>query len=158
MRSIIPRALTLLLVLFSILFVVMGLRWLVNPAGSAPQLGLTLETGAGLSSQVGDLSAFFLVAGLSGLIALVSRAKETKRALNNNINNVARYGGFRAKGSGSGKGFGPDYEGFVLGEKVGLLSGEELRSWSTGRLRKTLDALEKERREIEKQIRFASRD
>ena len=73
MRSIIPRALTLLLALFSILFVVMGLRWLVNPAGSAPQLGLTLETGVGLSSQVGDLSAFFLVAGLSGLIALVSR-------------------------------------------------------------------------------------
>ena len=100
-----------------------------------------------------------LVAVLTcALIALVSRAKETKRALNNNINNVARYGGFRAKGSGSGKGFGPDYEGFVLGEKVGLLSGEELRSWSTGRLRKTLDALEKERREIEKQIRFASRD
>lgn len=100
-----------------------------------------------------------LVAVLTcALIALVSRAKETKRALNNNINNVARYGGFRAKSSGSGKGFGPDYEGFVLGEKVGLLSGEELRSWSTGRLRKTLDALEKERREIEKQIRFASRD
>ena len=100
-----------------------------------------------------------LVAVLTcALIALVSRAKETKRALNNNINNVARYGGFRAKSSGSGKGFGPDYEGFVLGEKVGLLSGEELRSWSTGRLRKTLDALEKERREIEEQIRFASRD
>ena len=59
MRSIIPRALTLLLVLFSILFVVMGLRWLVNPAGSAPQLGLTLETGAGLSSQVGDLSVSY---------------------------------------------------------------------------------------------------
>ena len=100
-----------------------------------------------------------LVAVLTcALFALVSRAKETKRALNNNINNVARYSGFRAKSSGSGKGFGPDYEGFVLGEKVGLLSGEELRSWSTGRLRKTLDALEKERREIEKQIRFASRD
>ena len=98
-----------------------------------------------------------LVAVLTcALIALVSRAKETKRALNNIA--VARYGGFRAKGSGSGKGFGPDYEGFVLGEKVGLLSGEELRSWSTGRLRKTLDALEKERREIEEQIRFASRD
>ena len=98
-----------------------------------------------------------LVAVLTcALFALVSRAKETKRALNNIA--VARYGGFRAKGSGSGKGLGPDYEGFVLGEKVGLLSGEELRSWSTGRLRKTLDALEKERREIEEQIRFASSD
>ena len=81
MRSIIPRALTLLLVLFSILFVVMGLRWLVNPAGSAPQLGLTLETGAGLSSQVGDLSAFFLVAGLSGLIALLPPFLDNIRGL-----------------------------------------------------------------------------
>jgi len=96
-----------------------------------------------------------LVAVLTcALFALVSRAKETKRALNNNFNNVARYGGFRAKSSNSGKGLGPDYEGFVVAEKLG----EELRSWSTGRLRKTLDVLEKERREIEKQIRFAIRD
>ena len=101
-----------------------------------------------------------LVAVLTcALFALVSRAKETKRALNNNFNNVARYGGFRAKSSNSGKGLGPDYEGFVVAEKqLGFLSGEELRSWSTGRLRKTLDVLEKERREIEKQIRFAIRD
>jgi len=96
-----------------------------------------------------------LVAVLTcALFALVSQAKETKRALNNNFNNVARYGGFRAKSSNSGKGLGPDYEGFVVAEKLG----EELRSWSTGRLRKTLDVLEKERREIEKQIRFAIRD
>ena len=111
-----------------------------------------------------------LVAVLTcALFALVSRAKETKRALNNNINNVARYGGFRAKSSSSGKG-GPlvfssfssssplTREGFVVDEKIGFLSGEELRSWSTGRLRKTLDVLEKERREIEEQIRFASSD
>ena len=104
-----------------------------------------------------------LVAVLTcALFALVSRAKETKRALNNNINNVARYSGFRAKSSGSGKGFGPlDYEVFLVlcgGGKGWIVSSEELRSWSTGRLQKTLDALEKERREIEKQIRFASRD
>ena len=102
-----------------------------------------------------------LVAVLTcALFALVSRAKETKRALNNNnFNNVARYGGFRAKSSNSGKGLGPDYEGFVgVAEKLGFLGGEELRSWSTGRLRKTLEVLEKERREIEKQMRFASSD
>ena len=103
-----------------------------------------------------------LVAVLTcALIALVSRAKETKRALNNNINNVARYGGFRAKGSGSGKG-GPlvfsSFSSSVVAEKIGLVSSEELRSWSTGRLQKTLDVLEKERREIEEQIRFASSD
>ncbi len=56
-----------------LLFVVLGLRWLVDPAGIAPSLGLTLETGFGLSSQIGDLSAFFLVTGLSILIAVVTR-------------------------------------------------------------------------------------
>ena len=58
-----------------LLFVIMCLRWLVDPAGIAPSLGLTLETGFGLSSQVGDLSAFFLVAGLSILIALITRTR-----------------------------------------------------------------------------------
>ena len=101
-----------------------------------------------------------LVAVLTcALIALVSRAKETKRALNNIA--VARYGGFRAKGSGSGKG-GPlvfsSFSSSVVAEKIGLVSSEELRSWSTGRLQKTLDVLEKERRKIEEQIRFASSD
>ena len=101
-----------------------------------------------------------LVAVLTcALFALVSRAKETKRALNNIA--VARYGGFRAKGSGSGKG-GPlvfsSFSSSVVAEKIGLVSSEELRSWSTGRLQKTLDVLEKERREIEEQIRFASSD
>ena len=56
-----------------LLFVMMGLRWLVDPAGIAPQLGLTVESGLGLSSQIGDLAAFFLVAGFSILIALVTR-------------------------------------------------------------------------------------
>jgi len=59
----------------ALLFVVMGLRWLVNPAGIAPELGLDLQTGLGLSSQVGDLSAFFLVAGLSVLIGLVTQRR-----------------------------------------------------------------------------------
>ena len=66
------RALSLVVFLPGLLFVVMGLRWLVDPAGIAPSLGLTLENGFGLSSQVGDLAAFFLVAGLCILIALVT--------------------------------------------------------------------------------------
>lgn len=61
-----------MLALPGILFIVMGVRWLVNPAGIAPDLGLTLETGLGLSSQIGDLAAFFLVAGLCILIGLVT--------------------------------------------------------------------------------------
>ncbi len=69
------RLFTLLVVLPGLLFIVLGLRWLVDPAGVAPTLGLTLETGLGLSSQVADLSAFFLVAGLSILIAVVTRSR-----------------------------------------------------------------------------------
>ena len=66
------RALALIVMLPGLLFVVMGLRWLVDPAGVAPSLGLTLETGFGLSSQIGDLSAFFLVAGLSILNCVIT--------------------------------------------------------------------------------------
>ena len=69
------RLFALIVMLPGLLFVTMGLRWLVDPAGIAPSLGLTLETGFGLSSQVGDLSAFFLVAGLSILIALITRTR-----------------------------------------------------------------------------------
>ncbi len=66
------RLLTVATALPGLLFVFMGLRWLVDPVGAAIPHGLATESGLGLSSQVGDLSAFFLVAGLSILIALVT--------------------------------------------------------------------------------------
>lgn len=66
------RLLKLLVALPAILFLVTGLRWLLTPAGVAPQFGLTLEEGVGLSSQVGDMSAFFLLLGICMLTALVS--------------------------------------------------------------------------------------
>lgn len=66
------RLLKLLVLLPAILFLVTGLRWLVAPAGVASQFGLTLEHGVGLSSQVGDMSAFFLLLGICMLTALVS--------------------------------------------------------------------------------------
>ena len=70
------RAITLVVFLLGLLFVVLGLRWLVNPAGIAPELGLALEDGVGLSSQIGDLSAFFLVVGLCVWVALVKRERQ----------------------------------------------------------------------------------
>jgi uncharacterized membrane protein len=73
MNTWLKRVLTLVTLLPGLLFVVLGIRWLVDPASAAPSLGLTLETGFGLSSQVADLSAFFLVAGLCILIAVVTR-------------------------------------------------------------------------------------
>ncbi len=66
------RVLKVLVALPAVLFLTMGLRWLVNPAGIAPDFGLTLEAGVGLSSQVGDMSAFFLLLGICMLAALVS--------------------------------------------------------------------------------------
>ena len=66
------KVLKILVLLPAILFLVTGLRWLVAPAGVAPMFGLTLDEGVGLSSQVGDMSAFFLTLGSCMLIALIS--------------------------------------------------------------------------------------
>jgi hypothetical protein len=66
------RILGLLVLLPAILFVVTGVRWLVAPAGIAPEFGLVLGEGLGLSSQVGDMSGFFLTLGICMLAALVS--------------------------------------------------------------------------------------
>ena len=66
------KVLKILVLLPAILFLVTGLRWLVAPAGVAPMFGLTLDEGVGLSSQVGDMSAFFLTLAGCMLIALIS--------------------------------------------------------------------------------------
>ena len=67
------RIITLLVALASLLFVAIGVRWLVDPAGAAPELGLSLSQGLGLSTQIGDISSFFLTLGLCIAIALVSK-------------------------------------------------------------------------------------
>ena len=66
------KVLKILVLLPAILFLVTGLRWLVAPAGVAPMFGLTLAEGVGLSSQVGEMSAFFLTLASCMLIALIS--------------------------------------------------------------------------------------
>ena len=66
------KVLKILVLLPAILFLVTGLRWLVAPAGVAPMFGLTLDQGVGLSSQVGDMTGFFLTLGSCMLIALIS--------------------------------------------------------------------------------------
>ena len=43
-----------------LLFLVLAIRWLVDPAGAADALGMELMTGMGLSSQMGDVGGFFL--------------------------------------------------------------------------------------------------
>lgn len=56
----------------AILFVVMGLRWAVDPAGAAPGLGMTLMAGVGLSSQIADVGSFFIAMGVMILIGLIT--------------------------------------------------------------------------------------
>lgn len=69
----INTAIKLLVLLFGILFLVTGLRWLLAPAGIAPDYGLALGSGIGLSSQVGDMSAFFLTLGVCMLTGLTTQ-------------------------------------------------------------------------------------
>ena len=61
-----------LVALPAILFVVMGLRWAVDPAGAAPGLGMTLMEGVGLSSQIADVGAFFIAMGIMILLGLIT--------------------------------------------------------------------------------------
>lgn len=56
--------------LVSLLLLVTGLTWQVDPAGAAANLGMPLLDGLGRSTQIGDLSAFFFVAALFGLVGL----------------------------------------------------------------------------------------
>ena len=64
--------LKVVLVLPAVLFIVMGVRWLVDPGGIAPEFGFLLGDGAGRSSQVGDFAAFFLTMGICILLGVVS--------------------------------------------------------------------------------------
>ena len=69
----INTAIKLLVLLCGVLFLVTGLRWLLAPASIAQDFGLTLSSGIGLSSQVGDMSAFFLTLGVCILMGLTSQ-------------------------------------------------------------------------------------
>jgi hypothetical protein len=67
------KILSVLAYLVSLLLLLSGLRWLLDPAGSAEGLGMPLLEGIGRSTQIGDLSAFFIVSGAFGLAGLVRR-------------------------------------------------------------------------------------
>ena len=69
------KVLRIIVVLPAVLFVVTGLRWVVAPAGVAPEFGMPLLEGVGLSTQIGDLGAFFFAGGLFILIGLVTQKR-----------------------------------------------------------------------------------
>ena len=67
----VAKLLRLLTLLTGLLFTLTGVQWWVMPEAVAPQFGLTLDTGLGLSSQIGDMSAFFFAAGVLCLYGAV---------------------------------------------------------------------------------------
>jgi hypothetical protein len=44
---------------------VSGLRWIVDPVGAAEALGMQLQSGAGASTQIGDIGALFVAVAVS---------------------------------------------------------------------------------------------
>ena len=48
-------------------FFVQGLNWLANPSAAAEALGMPLLDGMGRSTQIGDISCFFLCLGGFGI-------------------------------------------------------------------------------------------
>jgi hypothetical protein len=70
------RVLQVIVALSGLLFLGIGLRWLIDPASAAAQLGMPLLDGVGRSTQVGDMMGFFITLGCIILIALVT-AKRT---------------------------------------------------------------------------------
>lgn len=51
-------------------FMLMGLRWWFDPAGSAAEFGMTLSTGVGLSTEIGDISSLFITGSLCMFLGL----------------------------------------------------------------------------------------
>ena len=72
MKSFVKTVLKVVVALPAVLFIVMGLRWLVAPTGISPELGFVLADGIGRSSQIGDFAAFFMTAGVCILMGLIS--------------------------------------------------------------------------------------
>jgi hypothetical protein len=53
-----------------------GVNWIIDPASAAESLGMTLLTGVGASTQIGDISAFFIA--LAAMIGLAQRRGESR--------------------------------------------------------------------------------
>ena len=66
------KVLRIVVALVGLLFVMLGIRWLVDPSGSAADLGMPLLEGIGRSTQIGDLVAFFFSGGLMVVIGLIT--------------------------------------------------------------------------------------
>jgi hypothetical protein len=70
--SVINKILRVVTVLPGILFVVIGVGWIIDPASAAVGVGMPLLEGVGRSTQIGDLGSFFLTMGLLILVGVTT--------------------------------------------------------------------------------------
>ena len=68
----INKILRVVTVLPGILFVVIGVGWIIDPASAAVGVGMPLLEGVGRSTQIGDLGSFFLTMGLLILVGVTT--------------------------------------------------------------------------------------
>ena len=66
------KVLRIVVALTGLLFIALGIRWLIDPTGSAADLGMPLLEGIGRSTQIGDLGAFFFSGGVMVVIGLIT--------------------------------------------------------------------------------------
>ena len=60
---------------FGAFFLLMGLRWIIDPSSAAASLSMPLLDGAGLSTQIGDVGSFFITIGAMTLIGVIKQKR-----------------------------------------------------------------------------------
>ena len=60
---------------FGAFFLLMGLRWIIDPYSAAASLSMPLLEGAGLSTQIGDVGSFFITIGAMTLIGVIKQKR-----------------------------------------------------------------------------------
>jgi hypothetical protein len=69
------RILSVIVGFFGAFFLLMGLRWIIDPSSAAASLSMPLLDGEGLSSQIGDMGSFFITIGLMTLIGVIKQKR-----------------------------------------------------------------------------------
>lgn len=67
------KIITFLAGLLGLILLGIGVRWLVDPSGAAPLIGMEVLQGVAGNSQIGDLGAFFIVAGSFAVLGVFTR-------------------------------------------------------------------------------------
>ena len=60
---------------FGAFFLLMGLRWIIDPSSAAASLSMPLLDGAGLSTQIGNVGSFFITIGVMTLIGVIKQKR-----------------------------------------------------------------------------------